>query len=130
MSTLTSSEREHLAKMMDERKPVLRAEIREGLKRMRVEGYEELLLGTSDAGDESLASLVTDITNAEVARDAEELQDIRAAEARLADGTYGICIDCGAAVPYARLAAYPTAKRCLACQQIHEAKKRAQSGRA
>jgi len=123
MSTLTSSEREHLAKMMDERKPVLRAEIRAGLKRMRVEGYDELLSGTSDAGDESLASLVTDITNAEVARDAEELQDIHAAEARLANGTYGICIDCDEPVPYARLLAYPTAKRCIACQQIHEAKR-------
>lgn len=130
MTTLTSNELEQLATMMNERKPVLREEIRVGLKRMRVEGYEELLSGTSDAGDESLASLVTDITNAEVARDAEELQDIRAAEQRLANGTYGVCIDCGDPVPFARLAAYPTAKRCLPCQQVHETKKRAQSGRS
>lgn len=128
MTTLTSSEREHLAKMMNEREPVLREEIRVGLARMRVEGYEELLSGTSDAGDESLASLVTDLTNAEVARDAAELQDIRAAEGRLANGTYGICIDCDEPVPYARLLAYPTAKRCLACQEVHEAK-RAHSAR-
>lgn len=123
MSTLTSSEREHLAKMMDERKPVLRAEIRAGLKRMQVEGHEELLSGTSDAGDESLAMLITDINNADVARDAEELQDIRGAEARLANDAYGVCIDCDEPVPYARLLAYPTAKRCIACQQIHEAKR-------
>lgn len=123
MTTLTSSEREHLAKMMTEREPVLREEIRVGLARMRVEGYEELLSGTSDAGDESLASLVTDITNAEVARDAAELQDIRAAQGRLANDTYGICIDCDEPVPYARLLAYPTAKRCIACQQVHEAKR-------
>lgn len=121
MTILTSSERERLATMMNERKPVLRDEIRAGLIRMRVEGYEELLSGTSDAGDESLASLITDINNAEVARDATELQDIHAAQARLAAGTYGVCIDCGASVPYARLVAYPTAKRCLGCQQIHEA---------
>ena len=123
MTTLTSSERDHLAKMMNEREPVLRDEIRAGLLRMRVEGYEDLLSGTSDAGDESLASLLTDITNAEVVRDATELQDIFGAEARLAAGTYGVCIDCEAQVPYARLAAYPTAKRCLACQEIHEAKR-------
>ena len=121
MITLTSSEREHLEKTMNEREPVLRDEIRAGLVRMRVEGYEELLSGTSDAGDESLASLVTDLNNAEVARDADELRDIHAAQARLAAGTYGVCIDCGVAVPYARLVAYPTAKRCLGCQQIHEA---------
>ena len=63
---------------------------------------------------------LTDVANAEVARDAAELQDIAAAEARLAAGTYGTCIDCGAPIPYARLAAYPTAKRCLRCQQIRE----------
>ena len=128
MTTLTSSERDHLAKMMNEREPVLRDEIRAGLLRMRVEGYEDLLSGTSDAGDESLASLLTDITNAEVVRDATELQDIFGAEARLAAGTYGVCIDCEALVPYARLAAYPTAKRCLACQEIHEAKRASRRG--
>ena len=32
----------------------------------------------------------------------------------------GICIDCGDAVAYERLAAYPTAKRCLGCQQQRE----------
>ena len=123
MTTLTSNERAHLEKMMDERKPVLREEIRTGLARMRVEGHEEFLSGTSDAGDESLASLLTDITNAEVARDAVELQDIYGAEARLAVGTYGVCIECDEPVPYARLAAYPTAKRCIGCQQIHESKR-------
>ncbi len=122
MTTLTSNERAHLEKMMDERKPVLREEIRSGLARMRVEGHEEFLSGTSDAGDESLASLLTDITNAEVARDAVELQDIYAAEARLAAGTYGVCIECDEPVPYARLAAYPTAKRCIGCQQVYESK--------
>lgn len=123
MNTLTTSEREHLAAMMQDRKQPLFDEIRAGLSRMRTEGYEELLSGTSDAGDESLASLLTDITNAEVVRDAAELQDIFGAEARLAAGTYGTCIDCEVPVPYQRLTAYPTAKRCLPCQQIHEAKR-------
>lgn len=128
MDTLTTSERDNLARMLSKRKQLLGDEIRSGLARMRKEGYEDLLSGTADAGDESLAILVTDIGNAEVARDAAELQDIVAAEARLSAGTYGTCIDCGAPVPYARLAAYPTAKRCLRCQQIREAT-RAPAGR-
>ena len=123
MTSLTTTQREHLAKMMDEREPVLRKEISDGLKRMRVEGYDELLSGTSDAGDESLASLVTDVNNADTQRDAVELQDIFAARARMANGTYGICIDCDVSIPYQRLEAYPTAKRCLECQQAHEAKR-------
>lgn len=120
MTTLTGSELEHVAKLLSERKPIMREEIRAGLSRMREEGYEEMLSGTSDAGDESLASLLTDINNADVARDATELQDILAAEARLAAGTYGLCIDCGEPVRYARLVVYPTAKRCFDCQQAHE----------
>ncbi|MCC7326839.1 MAG: TraR/DksA C4-type zinc finger protein [Burkholderiales bacterium] len=120
MDALTTSERDHLATMLRQRKQPLRDEIRSGLARMRTEGYEELLSGTSDAGDESVATLLTDIANAEVARDAAELQDIIAAQARLAAGTYGTCIDCGTPIPYARLTAYPTAKRCLHCQQIRE----------
>lgn len=128
MHELTTSQRDNLTKVLRERKHVMRDEITTGLAGMRGETYEDLLSGTSDAGDESLATLITDVANADVARDAAELQDILAAEARLAAGTYGICIDCEAPVPYARLDAYPTAKRCIGCQQVHEAT-RAAAGR-
>ena len=49
-----------------------------------------------------------------------------AAEERVAAGRYGICIDCGRAIDYERLEAYPSAKRCLPCQQ-HREKTRAPS---
>jgi RNA polymerase-binding transcription factor DksA len=120
MTALTTSERDSLARMLGERKALLREEIRRGLARMGNERYVDLLSGTSDAGDESMAMLLTDVANAEVARDAAELRDIVAAEGRIAAGTYGTCIDCGAPIPFARLAAYPIAKRCLRCQQIRE----------
>ncbi|RLK49623.1 TraR/DksA family transcriptional regulator [Microbacterium telephonicum] len=32
-------------------------------------------------------------------------------------GEYGVCADCGAAIPSARLAARPEATRCVACAQ-------------
>ena len=121
MAALTTSERDSLARMLGERKRLLREEIRRGLARMGNERYADLLSGTSDASDESVAVLLTDVANAEVARDAAELLDIVAAEARIAAETYGTCIDCGQPIPFARLEAYPTAKRCLRCQQIREA---------
>ena len=121
MASLTTSERDSLARMLDKRKGLLREEIRRGLARIGNERYADLLSGTSDAGDESVAMLLTDVANAEVARDAAELRDIVAAEARIAAGTYGTCTDCGAPIPFARLAAYPTAKRCLRCRQVREA---------
>jgi DnaK suppressor protein len=49
-------------------------------------------------------------------REKQELQEIEAALARIRDGSYGICIDCGGEVGRARLKADPRAKRCLACQ--------------
>ena len=59
------------------------------------------------------------VANAKVFAD-----DIRntghAAREHMKNATYGICIDCGDAVAYERLAAYPTAKRCLGCQQQRE----------
>lgn len=83
-----TSERNNLARMLSERKQAMRDEIRSGLAGMRGEAKEDLLTSTSDATDESLAKLITDVANEGVARAAAELQDILAAEARLAAGTY------------------------------------------
>lgn len=56
-----------------------------------------------------------------VARDLADLAGVEQALARLADGSYGRCVDCGSPIPHARLAAYPTAQRCIACQELTEA---------
>ncbi|MEZ3161373.1 TraR/DksA C4-type zinc finger protein [Microbacterium sp. BWT-B31] len=46
---------------------------------------------------------------------ARERADLAAALARWDAGTYGVCADCGAAIPRERLAARPMATRCVAC---------------
>ncbi|WP_228892675.1 TraR/DksA C4-type zinc finger protein [Pseudoduganella aquatica] len=46
-----------------------------------------------------------------------ELEVVELALARLADGSYGACRQCGAAIALARLLAQPSAAHCLACQQ-------------
>jgi RNA polymerase-binding transcription factor DksA len=45
------------------------------------------------------------------------LKRIDAALARLADGSYGICEDCGGPISPKRLAAIPSAERCIACEE-------------
>ena len=60
------------------------------------------------------------IVNAE--RHSAALADTRAALEKLADGRYGVCERCGKAIGYARLLAYPGARRCLACQRSEEAR--------
>lgn len=123
MKTLTTSERDALAAKLGERKKTMRDEIRSGVAALRGESHADIQASMSDAGDESLAMMVSNLANAEVARDAAELRDILAAEARIAAGTYGQCIDCEKPIPYARLDAYPTAKRCIGCQEVREAER-------
>jgi RNA polymerase-binding transcription factor DksA len=61
-----------------------------------------------------------DLEQAELSRDQDELRDIEAARRRLADGSYGICTDCGVDIGFERLHAEPEAARCIECQRRHE----------
>jgi DnaK suppressor protein len=70
-----------------------------------------------DAGDSSEADLETDTTISMAQRHAAELQEIDAALARIANGSYGECEECGGAIVLARLQAQPTARTCIACQE-------------
>ena len=64
------------------------------------------------------------IRHAEQARDIEELRAIAAAQARIDQGLYGQCIDCGEDIALARLLAQPAALRCIPCQERYEASHR------
>lgn len=46
------------------------------------------------------------------------LREIDQALARLADGTYGYCDDCGADIPLQRLRSLPTVPMCFACSEV------------
>ena len=45
----------------------------------------------------------------------EDLAELEAALARLADGSYGTCQVCGARISAERLAARPAARACVGC---------------
>jgi RNA polymerase-binding transcription factor DksA len=109
-----------LASAIEERREALQEEIRREVARGRDESYGELAGATHDRGEEALADLVADLGNAEVTRDLGELRELEAAHRRIADGTYGLCADCGADIPLARLHAQPAAARCAGCQARHE----------
>ena len=54
------------------------------------------------------------------ARESAELDAIDAALQRIADGTYGVCLDCGTDIPAPRLHAAPETARCITCQDRRE----------
>jgi DnaK suppressor protein len=104
-----------------DRRRQLRGEIRETLLRIDAERYTSIAGQLAESHEQSLTGLLAEVGQADVARDVQEVQDIEAALGRLEAGTYGQCVECGSVIPVARLDAYPTAKRCLPCQQKHEA---------
>ncbi len=73
-------------------------------------------LTDDDAAADAAAAM--DVTM--VIRESEDLQRIEAALARIAEGSYGNCIDCEGEIARARLEAYPMATRCLSCQEVYE----------
>jgi RNA polymerase-binding protein DksA len=83
-----------------------------------------------DSAELAADDVARDVGIAEVDRDVEELEAIDAALERLDSGTYGRCLDCGAALGAARLAANPAAACCLPCQQQREQRARTRIARA
>jgi len=51
-----------------------------------------------------------------------QLEQIEAALRRLDEGTYGMCAECGEAIPLARLRVLPYARLCVRCQELQERK--------
>ena len=89
----------------------------------RRDALEEAARPADPAGD--VADKAFERTRAEVEHDLiemslHELAEIAALRERLANGTYGECIECGEPIAPARLEAYPTARRCAECQSRHE----------
>ena len=117
---LSAAQREEIDRRLRERQLALRADVAAKLKTQddpRLVGLRNQMEDTDDwaAAD---ATAARDI--ALVARDLAELSQVEQALARLADGSYGNCVDCGSTIPDARLYAYPTATRCVTCQSRRE----------
>lgn len=51
---------------------------------------------------------------------ASELEQVEDALRHIAQGTYGVCVDCGMTISRERLDARPQATRCIACQRRTE----------
>lgn len=119
-----------LAERLRERRRVLQQEIHDALVREGTERYADIAQRVMDAQGESLAGVLAEVRHADLARDVEEVGDIEGALQRIAHGTYGTCIRCGEAIAPERLAAWPTAKRCLNCQRVREKEKAGAPGRA
>ena len=117
---LTPEQLEELQRTIATRHAALLAEVHSDVARARDESYGELAGPVTDSADRAAAYLITDVDQAEVTRDLLEVRELEAARARLADGSFGSCVDCEAEIAIERLRASPEAIRCLDCQRMHE----------
>ncbi len=100
------------------------SEARARLFRTVVQTDEELLTleahqpgaPNEDAGTELVSAVLSRLEGQEK----HELDEVDAAQARLAAGTFGVCEGCGTPIPLTRLRALPTATFCVPCQVKQE----------
>jgi len=72
--------------------------------------------GGAEAGDSGSNLTESDRNAASVQAAMAHRADVLAALARIDDGSYGRCVDCGNQVPEPRLEARPATARCVPCQ--------------
>ncbi|MDB5796184.1 MAG: TraR/DksA family transcriptional regulator [Paucimonas sp.] len=118
MSSLPNDVLERLKAQLDQREKALLDDVRR--EEAQKDDYADLASEAPDPGDNAFADLSTDLDNAAIGRDMQELRAIERARERIGNGSYGTCIDCGEPIPEARLMAQPTAERCARDQEHFE----------
>jgi DnaK suppressor protein len=121
MSALTHEQLDALRTRLDDRQRVLLIETRDELEKSEHRQYAEVVdRAPIDEGDQSVGIELADLNMGMMNRHIREIREIEAAKARIDDGSYAICVECGRDIGFERLLAQPTALRCVDCQEQWE----------
>ncbi len=121
MAVLTQDQLDQLVMQLKRDYQTLLSEVHEELENSGNQHRIDLLnREPGDSGDESLATTLVNLNLTTLDRHVQEIRDIEATFRRVTDGEYGACVDCGVDIGFDRLRAYPTAKRCIVCQEKRE----------
>ncbi len=120
MAQFTDDELAQLKARLQQRYLELREEVRGELERSGDQRYVDIAGSVADPGDDSVADMLLDLNAAIVDRQVREMREVEATLKRLAELDFGDCIECGGEIGFDRLMAYPTAQRCIRCQEVHE----------
>jgi DnaK suppressor protein len=125
------SPRENLKRILEERRRAISDDLRHGLRESCDGTFSDGADGVLDPVDSGELSFQDEIRFALISMKTQTLIRIDDALARLADGRYGRCDDCGQDIPEARLRAMPFALRCTRCEELREntERQRQRSGR-
>jgi DnaK suppressor protein len=109
-----------LKRMLEDRKREVLAEVQEKIRDVRSENSFGKMNEVLDSGESSEADIQEDIEFALIQMKAETLSKINEALARLEEGAYGYCFECGQEISQQRLRALPFAVRCRDCEEARE----------
>ncbi len=116
-----SSRYHELKQMLQGRRRELQAEVQGKMRDVRATGEVTKLSEVFDAVESSEADIQEDIELALIQMKSETLNKVDDALARLEQGTYGNCFECGEEIAEKRLRALPFAVRCKDCEEAREA---------
>ncbi len=121
MSHLKREDLEHIRTALQTRREALLRQVTAALEESGQTQFAEVLgRASGDSSDEALAVTLGDLSAARLDHEIRQLRELDAAMRRMDSKDYGLCQDCGAPIPVARLIANPAAVRCIACQELHE----------
>jgi DnaK suppressor protein len=107
--------------MLEDRRRQIQAEVQGKMRDVRADGaWGGKLNEVLDAVESSEADIQGDIELALLQMKSETLNKINDALARLEQGDYGNCFDCGEEIAEKRLRALPFAVRCKDCEEARE----------
>ena len=114
-----------LKQMLEGRQREIHAEVQGKMRGVREEGtWGGKINEVLDAVESAEADIQEDIEFALVQMKSETLTKINDALARLEQGDYGNCFECGAEIAEKRLRALPFAVRCKDCEEAREVAER------
>lgn len=119
-NVLTGDQTADFRKRLRQRRAEVLEAIRQALLASDNEHYIELAGTVHDSAEESVADQLSEMANALVGRQVNEVRDIEDALQRIAVGSYGVCVDCNKPIEVERLDVYPAARRCYNCQARYE----------
>lgn len=122
MDMLEPADRKRIETDLEARRDALRSEVRAQLQGSGDDRVVGLRNRIDETDDWAVADGLAELDIAGVRHVLGELTEVDAALARIANGSYGVCADCAEPIAAARLLAYPTATRCIECQQASEAR--------
>jgi RNA polymerase-binding transcription factor len=116
----TSYRQESLRNILLREKQEVTRNLEEQMGRQLNEDLQSRIDHVLDSGDQAMLDIAEELDLSLLEMRNKNLKAIKDALQRLAEGTYGICEECGSEIPEKRLRAMPFTSYCLSCQEQKE----------